>query len=94
MLVIENENIRSELTRAWHESQPDSDEAHEEGGFILGADSEMAARITNSTSRSRLCQGIVEWSNDSGDVSYTSQQRLSLYSGAESDRRGGGSGRF
>jgi hypothetical protein len=36
--LLRDANVRDYLTKAWNESFPDSDQAHEEGGFIVTGD--------------------------------------------------------
>jgi hypothetical protein len=36
--LLRDPNVRSFLTAAWNDSQPDTDDAHEEGGFIVLGD--------------------------------------------------------
>jgi hypothetical protein len=33
--VLDDESTRSQLVKAWQESQPGTDDAHEEGGYVL-----------------------------------------------------------
>ncbi len=37
-MILEHDAIRSSLADAWRQSQPDSPQAHEEGGFVVQRD--------------------------------------------------------
>ena len=55
MLVLDHGTIRLEIRRAWEESQPNTTDAHEEGGFILDAgDGSFTVERWPRGSRNRL----------------------------------------